>query len=519
MAEGSTGEDGSARLRFTGHALVDVGIAGLCAFARRKHPEELKLTDLDGASEWLTKTYYEGRLNAYLSCVFMNASFVQPNEGPDKRETFKQQYLAAHRAPVHPDVAGMSCVFSREAATSPLVRTHFPLFSGEGVLNFRPNGTTSIPVAGPYVLAIMFLPMACRRSEGRLLAVHADAPALTLGFARQYLEDNRKLLALPLPEARAIVHPAFEREQPMWDATKKRNKYPDVKGPRSLVVSDLGTLAAKVELTNELDAPTALHAYLVSNSGQGPSLDVFQVPSGVAAFVLKATGAPTATAWKAVSSRFQPLSEPNDDDAKKPGKKPSGKRREAIAGRPGWSRNWAFEELCDIFDAGFTDRGRAAAWLRRHILGRIEYKSNKPSYRDGGARQWALAALFLREVLGMNDGRIKAIRGYADKLATWICEKRDKKLLNAILFEKLSELDHRLRAAQLASAKGTLLFGLDEHRNVWLHEDGDRYLVRDLISIRVVEVLHEAKWFAENPEIVVDQDAATDAAAPEEIRA
>ena len=511
-----------ANIRFTGHALVDVGVAGLCAFAKKKRPEELTLDDLDRASEWLTKVYYERRLNSYLTCVFMNASFVQPKEGDGKREAFKRQYLAAHRAAPHPDVAGLRCIFSQEPATSPLVRTHFPLFSAEGVLNFRPNGTAFLPVAGPFVVAIMFLPMACRRSEGRMLAVHADAPSLTLAFARRYLEDNRRLLALPLPEEKAVVHPEFAREQPMWDGTKKRNKFADAKGPRSLVVNDLTELAGEVGI-DEVDGPTSLDAYLVSNSGQGPSLDVFNVPSGVAAFVLKAAAPSTAAAWKAVSSRFQRLNEKKDDEAKGAGKKaPRGKAADPVPGRAGWSKNWAFEELCDVFDAGFTDRARAAAWLSRHVLGRIHQKSGQPRYRDGSARQWELAALFMKEVLGMNTGRIDAIKTFADKLAEWINQKRDKKLFNAILFEKLSELEHRLRTVQHESAKsagGTLLFGLDEYRNVWLHEDGDRFLVRDLISIRVVETLHQKNWFRDNLDIVVDQDAAPRAQTSEEITA
>src|SRR5438105_12703073 len=128
------------RLEFTGHALVDVGIAGLCAFARRREPGELTLEDLDAASDFMETRYYGGGLGTYLSCVFMNSSFVQPSEGADKRAAFIQQYVRAHRAPTHPAVVGMHCAFSGAPATSPLVRTHLPLFSGEGVFNFRPNG-------------------------------------------------------------------------------------------------------------------------------------------------------------------------------------------------------------------------------------------------------------------------------------------------------------------------------------------------------------------------------------------
>ncbi len=490
-------------LRFTGHALVDVGIAGLCAFRKRSRPEDLVFEDLDAAASFMEEHYYGGALVSYLTCVFMNSSFVQRTETESTKRAFIAQYVRAHRATPHSDVAGMRCAFSGEPATSPLVRTHLPMFSGEGVLNFRPNGEAFVPAAGAYVVALMFLPMASRRAEGRLLAVHADDPALMLRFAKRYLDDNRRLLALPLPTTRAPIHEGYDREQPMWDAAKKRYKFADAKGPRSLVVHDLTAIAAEALPSDARPRPTALTAYLLSSSGQGPSLDVFHVPSGAVTFVVKAAGASTASAWRAVAARFQALSEADDDGGtvSSSGKKRAGvNKAKPIAGRAGWSRNYAFEDLCGIFDAGFTDRAAAAQWLRRHLLSRIDREGERATYGDARARNWRLAELFLKEVLGMNKGRIDSIRVFADKLAGWIHAKNAKKLYNALTFQRLRDLQDALRSAQRESATGQLLFGLDEYRDVWLHDDGDVYLARDLICIRVVERLHELGYFAAHPE-------------------
>lgn len=499
-------------LRFTGHALVDVGLAGLCAFRKRARPADLTMEDLDEAAAFLEEHYYGGALNAYLSCVFMNSSFVQPNEGEDKKRAFIRQYLQAHRAEPHPAVAGLRCAFSGEAATSPLVRTHLPMFSGEGVMNFRPNATTAVPAAGAYVVALMFLPMASRRAEGRLLAVHADDPALTLHFARRYLADNQRLLALALPAERAATHAGYDREQPMWDAAKKRYKFADVKGPRSLVMDDLASMAYEMATAEEAMRPATLTGYLLSSSGQGPSLEIFQVPSGVVMFVARAQGVKTQAAWKAIASRYWPVSgqedEPEEGAPRKRRKAPA----KAVPGRAGWTRNPAFEELCAVFDAGYTDRGAASRWLRIHVLGRIERGEGQVSYREGNARSWALAELFLKEVLGMKEGRIKAIRAFADKLAGWIFGKKDKKLYNALMFGKMPDLQHTLRRAHRESATGELLFGLDEYRDVWLHDDGDSFLVRDLICIRAVERLYELGYFKENPDAVLEAGEAGDAA-------
>ncbi len=58
----------------------------------------------------------------------------------------------------------------------------------------------------------------------------------------------------------------------------------------------------------------------------------------------------------------------------------------------------------------------------------------------------------------------------------------------------------RLPRRGQARASERLLFGLDEYARVWLHEDGDEFLVRDLVAIRVVERLAEIGYFNEHPE-------------------
>jgi CRISPR-associated protein Cst1 len=501
----------SAKLHFTGHALVDVGIAGLCAFASKKRPEDLSLEDLDGAADFMERHYYEGKMNPYLTCVFMNSSFVQPKESPEKRSLFIQSYLRAHRALPSRKVAGKRCAFSGEPAVSPLVRTHFPMFSGEGVLNFRPDGATSVPAAGPYVTALMFLPLASRRSEGRLLAVHADDDAVTLAFARRYLRDNQRLLTLALPSERALVYKDYDREIPGWDATNKKHKFADAKGPRSLVFADLTEAAVEAMPSDTRPRPVALTAYWVSSSGQGPSLDIFSVPSGVVGFILRASQAETQAAWKSIATKFRPVREANDD-ATEPSKKKSKKTSTPTAGRAGWSKNMAFEDLCAVFEPGFTDRAAAASWLRVHVLGRMDARQagsgRASTYRETNARNWRLAELFLEEVLGMERSRIETVKRFSDKVADFIAKKNDRKLWQSLAFDRLSEFQGRLRRAQQHSAAGAdgLLFGLDEYATVWLHDDRDAYLIRDLICIRVVEKLHEHGWFKQHPEDALDKD-------------
>lgn len=496
----------TAQLRWTGHALIDVGVAGICAFTKKARPEAVTLDDLDRVSAFMVETYYGDKLGTYLTCVFMNASFVQPSEGKEKREAFIRQYLRAHRATPDTQVSGQRCAFSGLPATSALVRTHFPLFSGEGVFNFRPDGTSWVPAAGPFVVALMFLPMASRRAEGKLLAVHSEDARLMLAFAKRHLERNRILLELPLPTDRALVHPGYESELPSWDGAKKRYKYADAKGPRSLVIASLGEIAREAASSDLSPNGSAVTAYLLSNSGQGPSCEIFDIPGGVTSFVLKAAEADTAKAWAAVSKRFRPVRAQEEDSPESKVKKRTATKAPSPEGRPGWSKNPAFEGLCAIYEPGFLDRQAAGRWLSRYVLGRMDDKKGRRRYEHTNARMWRLAELFLTEVMGMKAGRIETIKKFADKLAEWIAKKNDKRLYRSLMMDRGSDLRRVLRLLQQESAKaGNILFGLDEYASVWLHEEGGDWLVRDLICIRVVEKLAEQKFFDQNPDAVVEE--------------
>lgn len=495
----------SARLKWTGHVLVDVGVAGICAFARKQSPEDVTLEDLDAVSEFLAETYYQEKLGTYLSCVFMNASFVQPKERREKKQRFYERYLRAHRAAPDPMVEGQKCVFSGLEATSPLVRTHLPLFSGESVINFRPNGTTWVPVAGPFIVAIFFLPMASRRSEGKLLCVYPEEDELLLRFARHNLDHNKRLISLALPTSKALIHSGYDRELPSWDAGKKRYKYADAKGPRSLVISDLFEIATRTSGFESESSPVT--AYLLSNSGQGPSLETFELPGGVVSFVLQAgSSVSTRMAWANIARRFRPVKAPSADGDESP----VGKRRKAAEasppGRPGWSKNSAFEDLCTIYESGFTDRQAARRWISRHVLGRIQVDRVGSSLEETNARSWALADLFLKEVLTMKAARVDAIRAFADKLAAWIEAKNDRKLYRSLVMEKHSRVRQELLRVQRESAVGgTALFGLDEYATVWLHEDGDEWLVRDLLTIRTIESLADSGYLQAHKEILPEE--------------
>src|SRR5690606_34615206 len=145
-------------------------------------------------------------LKSFLTVAFPNSGFTNPafEKSPERRQAYAARVLRAFRAGT-PELAGERCVFTGRPAVAlafgeseslppgRAFRQHIPLLTGEGVVNFHPYGDAGLPVSGVALLAIQAFPLGCAKVRGRLLAVHADDPALTLSFARRFLETNRRL--------------------------------------------------------------------------------------------------------------------------------------------------------------------------------------------------------------------------------------------------------------------------------------------------------------------------------------
>ena len=100
----------------------------------------------------------------------------------------------------------------------------------------------------------------------------------------------------------------------------------------------------------------------------------------------------------------------------------------------------------------------------------------------------------------MSPERVQRIREFADSLANYIQTRNDDPFLKRITYAtKPWVLRGELVKAQRKSAKGAdLLFSLDEYLQVFEAEDSvgvaDWSLVRDLICIRLIELLHKNGW-------------------------
>jgi len=494
-------------LKYTGHPLMDVGVATVAALSGKGRPEDLVEDDLDQVGEYLLTQYMSGVLTPYLSCVFtMNAAYTQPSWDKDRRRREAREVLFAHRQQPDAAVAGLRCAFSGEPATRLVHRQHVPMLTGENVLNFFPAGIGGLPISGPYLVAMQAFPLGARRCYGRALAVHCpDDYELTFAFARRFLADNRRLLLL---------------------AEQSRDKYLDAKAPKTLVISVLLAIEAERLERSEETPPPSVTIYHLSNSGRGPDIDVYHLPSESVRFIRMVSRAGVNRTWheveRAAWERAAPASQDKRTRERKKGARNAARPEEPAAWGPGITRNYLYEDLFDL-------PANVARFVRTYFLRRA-YRSARQAdprreyrlSRDLDVVSWELTRLLLTEVIGMEKTRIEAIRTLGDRIAEHIALENDRRLFGGFYradrYGTLRNLLIKVSSARLKRGRPPLV-GFEEF--LLIFEDGEEVarvdwtLARDLVLIRVIEELYRQGWFGSQPEALeeLEPDEASESVA------
>lgn len=517
-------------LKWTGHPLVDCGIAAICAMLAKQDPEELTLEDLDRAADEMADYYFSGIMTSYNSCVFTMNAYDNPSSSPDYMREYESRILRAHRyVPKEKDIA-YRCAFSGEPAYHLIERRQMPLLTGEDVMNFYPEGKSALPVSGAYVVALQALPLGGRRVEGKLLIVHTDLPEATLAFAKHYLADNRRIIGLAkagsLP-GREGPSPDLEREHAAWDSKKKRPKFPDAKAAETLIAADLTEIWCRRGRPEYASLPVSITAYWLSNSGQGPSLEIFFIPAQITRFLSIVNEAAVGEQWRRIVAKGwrSPKEKEGEQAVEKKGPKGKGRgvSNVVVQGGAGRSRNDVLSDLFAIYENGFVSLRAASSFVKKYLLrnfsrfmqGRDEAAADGFTTLKDRLVYWSLTEVFLKEVMGVDEHYTEKVRQFADRLADHINRKNDKGLFRSIVFSgKPWELRRALAKAQRNQAKeqNKLLFGLQEYLDVFEADHAverlDWSLVRDLISIRVVEQLFNNGFFNRegNDELLEDHE-------------
>jgi len=477
-------------LKYTGHPLVDVGVATVAAFAGKREPTELTEGDLDQIADYIAREYTRSPLMSFLTVAFPNSGFTQPayNKQPEKRQIYAERVLYAYRADT--PTLDEQCVFTGQpAAAVPFdvkgelppgytFRQHVPLLTGEDVINFHPYGVAGLPVSGTAILALQALPLGCAKCGGRLLAVHSDNDELTYYFAETFLHGNRK--AVQLAQAAGST------------------KMPETQfSHRTLLIDTLLQADLMQREAREDEQLFSVTAYHLSNSGQGPKLDIYYLPLEMMGFLRDMQTADYRDEWNAIVRRAWEVAP----------KKKGGKRDDKPF-QP--RRNWLYEDLFDLPDN--APRFIRTYFLRialRYARGETDPRTDYSLRDEANLVSWKITARFLWRVLHMDKERIEQIRTMGDQLADYVNNQNDRRFFRE--FYTVQRYDHfrtALIKVNLAHVKrgNPPIITFDPYIEVF--EEGnelarpDWQLARDLVLIRMVERLYGQGWLGNNVDVI-----------------
>lgn len=490
-------------LKLTGFVLPDVGILTITAFAKKDDPAQVTREDLDNMADYLEDLYNKpmGKYLAGSLAFTTNGGFTQPSWNAEhfkhKRPAYATFVLRGHQhldlEPIlgaldekgNTDYADMvlrnrpnapRCAFTGDPAYLRVSRDMMPMLNGRSIMNFSPMGESGLPVSDVILLAIHALPLGCIITQGALLAVESDDPALMFEFVWTNLIENLRFINLANQ---------FDYE-----------KYPNTSSYKTRLITVLVEAFTHGEARwgeGVVHAPS-LNAYHFSNYGSNARVNVYTLPSSTVRFVWEASKDEHAAVWRRIVERGQTQDKPESEELQQ--KKPTLTQRN------------------HIYEALFELPQEARSFFHTYLLRRRLHKPKKGDpraayspLRESDLLSWDLTVLFLKRIMNMDTQRIDQLRLLGDRLAEYIHQRNDRKLLRTLYQEKRYPIFRIgvIRAikeyARLASKDSEPLVDYDGY--VKIFEEGEEYerndwnLARDLLLIRVLEQLHRSGYLSD----------------------
>lgn len=429
------------RLYYTGHALIDAGVAALCAYMGTLSPEDVTDEHLTQFSHYLrllqTNQVFN---NKVLSIAFTKNAAFTANMGDDKRSLALDEILMSWQHDTFVEGRDtLACVFFPEyRSILSADRRHLPLMNAQNTINFTPMGNGGIPVCGLALLMLSAMALNAYQIGGKLLVFHqigADTNLNSL-IAREIWHFNHLLLTASLTD----------------DVQEWTSPYSH---PQTAYVDSI-VHARKIANENGFSNSLAnITAYYFSNSGQGAHLEILRLDNHLLSFLDAIMRRASSTWLFLVESTWQR----SEDDAR------------------GRGHNQLYTLLFQLPQ----QTPRFIKLLMR-------------------AHNWQVIALFLEKGLQMEQHDIDIIRDMGDRLAEYALTYENNptafyyRISRAKSFDDLRHHlrnagEHLLKASQ--QAKVQPLFTFDEFVTVFTSDVPyfSWKLSRDLITFRMLEIL------------------------------
>lgn len=497
-------------LKYTGHPLIDVGIATITAFVNKPDPTLVTEDDLNEVADYIEREYVRQPLKSFLTVAFTsNAWFNQYAYNPDRpgitaekrkeiqqtRDTLANYHLRQWAAESETSVAERDVFVDAPAIAVELSgrllpgragRAQVPLAVGDECINFYANGIPGLPVSGKTMLALQAFPLGCAKCGGRLLAVHSDNTDIIFRFAKKFLEGNRRAIGLA--------------------QQAKISKMQDAGFSQKTLLIDTLIQASDVQYDSQDDIELfSITAYHLTNSGQGAGLDIYHLPLQIIGFLQEMYQASYKQEWQAIVSK-----------AWETPPKTKSKRKSAEPFQP--RRNWLYEDL-------FSLPENARRFLRTYFLRlAVRYARGQSDPRidyslkdEANLVSWKITARFLRRIMNMDKEQVEEIRKLGDRLAEYVAGMNDRRFFrNFFVLQRYGDFRTVLIKANIACVKSGKppIITLDPYIQVF--EDGtdlarpDWRLARDLVLIRMIEQLYQQGWLGSNIDALPEESEETE---------
>jgi len=442
---------------WTGHALPDMGIAILTAFSGKENPEELMEEDLEKFAEYAEKAYLTPALTSYLSVLFtINCGSTNPSSTINKKKKYTNYILRAYKENISEKLP--VCIYCKRPSVElfvnnehlPICRDVVPMLTGRGMINFFPKGIVGLPLCGFCVLAIQALSIGSPKCGGKALIIHSEDHS----FLMELIKNDEWL-----PRLRKIIQLSETSD----------SKLPAMSKPKTRII-EIIERARKEE-----NVKSSVTIYHLSNSGQGPGIDIYYLPCFTINFVIRAKTEKFSEVWENLSHSSWDNQKEKDNNENY------------------ISRNYLYEDL-------FTLPEEAGKFIRTYFL------------RKGlslNLMTWSITELFLKEVLGMQKARIEAIKLLGDKIAEEIVSNNDKRLWEKVYRAgKFIELRNILITQSIRMIKAAKEPITSFNNFLEIFEEGEELarvdwkLAWDLVIIRIIDKLYETKWFDKNKDVL-----------------
>jgi CRISPR-associated protein Cst1 len=475
----------SVGLRWTGHPVIDMGVGAVVVAIAAVHdevnsPEGVTERQWNDLIDTLEQDYLAGLYRKPSMILLTNNSLENPSATPTTRAIRIRDVFGMCRTNSR-TVAENCTYFPERTAATRAARDLIPLVHGRGNINFYPLGGAGLPLSNLALGCVLALPLASPIVSGRLMIVAMDQPDFLLELCDSWRREldaefaKLRLAGGDLPERKKARTRLFDKLKELF--TEQGDRRP------STSVNSGVTL------------------YHLTNSGNGPTVDIHTVPPHVTTFLQRAGSAVFKPIWDAVTRAFW-----RDAKGRLQGTEPDPDSRKVCA-------NDLFESLARMPD-------EAPTFVRRFFLGFVRNRvGESDAVRAVDVDVWPLVELFLQEVMHMDKERVEKIRMVADELAREIEGNNDKRLYRQLMgveggkdqYAALRQLLIRATRERLRRG-GDLLVSMDDFLRIF--EEAEEYpradwrLARDLLRLRCLEELHRKGYFIDAPELLVEESEA-----------